>query len=445
MGAQMNLEWFKKKRVTVMGLGFHGGGVGMVEWLCKLGAEVTVTDFGDEHKLELSLARIRNLPVRLVLGRHEESDFVNADCVIRNPAIPNESPFLKLAKKHGVPVEMESSLFFRFCPTRNIVAVTGTKGKSSTTHMIAMLLNESGYPAKLAGNMGLSMVGLLDKITAEDWLVLELSSFQCEGFVNHQEEFRINGLGPKYAILTNLFEDHLNRYKDMFAYAAAKKLLFEIQNGSQVSIFRKNDLWREFFVEKLQSRVVLAEPEDNWPWTAEKYPHLGNVDLAWALAQELGISKEKFVEALNAFEPLAHRLEFVRNYNGVKFINDSTATNPTAAVRDVELLLKSNDRLVLIIGGNDKEMDFKDFVRIIEQNRIYYVLLQGTADKKLENLPAELSLGRYKLFNDAVRAAYTKAREFGGTVALVPGATSFNMFKDEFDRGDKFKKIVMEL
>lgn len=441
----MNLKWFEKKRVTVIGLGFHGGGVGMVEWLCKLGAEVTVTDFGDEQKLEASLARIRNLPVRLVLGRHEEQDFVKADCVIRNPAIPADSPFLKLAKAQGVPIEMESSLFLRFCPTRNIVAVTGTKGKSSTTHIIATLLNKMGYHARLAGNMGLSMVGLLEEISAEDWLVLELSSFQCEGFADHLEEFRMSGLGPKYAILTNLFEDHLNRYKDMPAYAAAKKLLFEIQNSSQVSIFRENDSWKEFFAEKLQSRVVLAGQEDNWPWITGKYPHPGNVDLVWALAQELGIGKEKFAETLNAFEPLAHRLEFVRNYNGVEFINDSTATNPTAAVSDVEFLLKSRNRIVLIIGGNDKEMDFKDFVRVIEQNGLNYVLLPGTADKKLEELPAELSLGAFTLFEDAVYAAYAKAKEFGGTVALVPGATSFNMFKDEFDRGDKFKKIVMAL
>lgn len=441
----MNLKWFEKKKVTVMGLGFHGGGVGMVEWLCNLGAQVTVTDFGDEQKLGASLAKIRNLPVRLVLGRHEEQDFVNADCVIRNPAVPAESPFLKTAKAHRVPIEMESSLFLRFCPTRNIVAVTGTKGKSSTTHIIAMLLNKVGYQAKLAGNMGLSMVGLLDRINAEDWLVLELSSFQCEGFADHRDEYRMNGLGPKYAILTNLFEDHLNRYRDMHAYATAKKLLFEIQNSSQVSIFRENDVWRDFFTQNLQSRVVLAGHEDNWPWDPVRYPHPGNVDLIWALAQELGVHKEKFVEVLNAFEPLAHRMEFVRSYNGVKFINDSTATNPTAAVRDVDVLLKSNDRMVLIIGGNDKEMDFKDFVRIIEHNRLHYVLLQGTADKKLEGLPADLSLGKFTLFEDAIHAAYAKAKEFDGTVALVPGATSFNMFKDEFDRGDKFKKIVMEL
>lgn len=437
----MDLNWFKGKRVTVMGLGFHGGGLGVTKWLCKLGALVTVTDFGTRDKMAESLTEVERLGVRLVLGRHDERDFVETDMVVRNPAIPHTSKYLQIAREHQIPIEMETSLFFRFSPTRKIIAITGTKGKTTTSHLMQHVLQTAGYSAKLAGNMGKSMVELIDLLTEDDWLVLELSSFQCEGFAPHILEFRANGFGPAYSILTNLFEDHLNRYRKMDEYALAKKQLFLCQNEKQVAVVRREEDWKEFFTDGLVSKVVMAEPTNLGIAT---YQHRVNIELVVATAKSIGIEESQIKKAFETFKPPAHRLELVRSLDGVDFYNDSTATNPTAAAAGIRQLAKNGRKLVAIIGGNDKNMDFGPLVEAVAETAAKYVLLEGTADEKLKQLPEQGNLGAFTDYAEAVKVAFLAAKP-GGIVSLSPGATSFNMFKDEFDRGDQFKAIVNSL
>lgn len=434
-------QWFQGKRVTVMGLGFHGGGLGVTRWLCELGAQVTVTDFGTEEKLKDSLLAIKDLPIKLVLGKHEERDFIETDLVVRNPAIPYTSPYLKIAQEHGVPIEMETSLFFRFSPTRNIIAITGTKGKTTTSHLMHHVLQTAGYAAKLAGNMGKSMVELIDQLTVEDWLVLELSSFQCEGFAPHIQEFREKGLGPKYGILTNLFEDHLNRYGTIDEYASAKKQLFLTQNAQQVTVLHQQDAWKEFFQRDLISKVLFAEVAG---LAISTYQHAANIDLVVAVAKDVGITEDVLNKAFSTFAPPAHRLELVREVDGVSFYNDSTATNPTAAASGIWELAKQGRAMVAIVGGNDKNMDFEPLIQAVKDTKSKYVLLEGTADEKLRSLPGNLKISAFTDYAEAVQAAFNAARP-NGIVTLSPGATSFNMFKDEFDRGDQFKAIVNSL
>ena len=177
-------------RVVVMGLGLHGGGVGVAQYLAAQGAAITVTDLRDEATLSPSLAALAGLPLRYVLGRHEEDDFRQADLVVRNPAVPLESPFLAVARAAGARIEMESSLFVRACPSKFVAGITGTKGKTTTTVLLSQMLAAAGHHVITAGNLRISMLSQLAEVTPESRVVLELSSWQLEAFVPHKPTVR---------------------------------------------------------------------------------------------------------------------------------------------------------------------------------------------------------------------------------------------------------------
>ena len=204
-------------RAVVMGLGLHGGGVGVAQYLAAQGAAVTVTDLRDEETLRPSLAELEGLPLRFVLGRHEEGDFQHADLVVRNPAVSLDSPYLALAREAGARIEMESSLFISACPSAFVAGITGTKGKTTTTVLLSQMLAAAGYDVITAGNLRVSMLSQLPAIGETTRVVLELSSWQLEAFVPH-------AYSPPLAVVTNVLPDHLNRYAGMDDYAAAKEI-----------------------------------------------------------------------------------------------------------------------------------------------------------------------------------------------------------------------------
>lgn len=438
---------FKGKRITVMGLGFHQGGEGVARFFAKRGAEVTVTDINPIEKMYGSVEALSDLPIRFVMGRHEERDFIDTDMVVRNPGVSHTSRFLQIAKDHGIPVEMESSLFFRLSPSRNIIAVTGTKGKSTTSTLAAYVCEKSGKKVHLMGNLVRSMLAELDFITPDSIVVLELSSYQCEGFAPFIGEFRSRGLGPLCSIFTNLYPDHLNRYSSMQEYAFAKKQLLLTQNGNQFSIINEENEWFNFFSKEIEPKVINYN-SDSLPSSINlkllgKHNRM-NAGAIYLMAKHLGLDMEVVADALTKFSGIEHRLEHVRSIDGVDFYNDTTATNPSAAVSGIKSISELNRNIVLIAGGNDKEMDFDELVALINHYRIDVVMLEGTADRKLSGIDKELIVGKYNDYTLAIKSAYYKART-NGIVLLSPGATSFNMFRDEFDRGHQFKKIVNNL
>jgi UDP-N-acetylmuramoylalanine--D-glutamate ligase len=224
------------KRVLVMGLGLHGGGLGVTRWLIGQGAEVTVTDLKTAEQLRPSVDALSGQPVSFVLGHHDAADFAAADLVIRNPGVPSQSPYLKIARDHGVPVEMEIGLFFRLCPAP-ILAITGTKGKTTVTSLTGAIIRRSRPDAIIAGNIAggsqqwhgdLPALELLPHICADTPVVLELSSWQLEGL-------SVNS-APHIAAVTNVLPDHLNRYASMADYAASKMLIFEHQGPSDTVV-----------------------------------------------------------------------------------------------------------------------------------------------------------------------------------------------------------------
>ncbi|MDQ3098489.1 MAG: UDP-N-acetylmuramoyl-L-alanine--D-glutamate ligase [bacterium] len=438
---------FKDKRITVMGLGFHKGGEGVARYLAEKGAIVTVTDINPEEKMYGAVEALRGLPIRFILGRHEESDFIDTDMVVRNPGVPHTSPYLRTAKDAGIPIEMESSLFFKLSPTRNIVAITGTKGKSTTAHLAAYVCEQAGKQVHLMGNLVKSMLAELDTISPDSIVVLELSSYQCEGFAPFIGEFRTHGLGPSFSILTNLYPDHLNRYSSMEEYAVAKKQLMMAQSANQITLLSKESEWSTFFSKEILPDITWYDTETiptGWKMRLLGSHNRLNAGAVLQMARKMDFDPSIIEKAVCEFSGVEHRLEFVKSLEGVDFYNDTTATNPTAAKEGIKTIQDLNRKIVLLAGGNDKNMDFTDFVALINIAGIRTVLLQGSADAKLKAINPKLIVGSFADYSEAIRSAYQEAKP-AGVVLLSPGATSFNMFRDEFDRGRQFKEIVNSL
>jgi UDP-N-acetylmuramoylalanine--D-glutamate ligase len=275
---------------------------------------------------------------------------------------------------------------------------------------------------------------------------LELSSYQCEGFEPFIDEFRKNSLGPIFSVITNLYPDHLNRYGTMEAYAAAKKNLLLIQTDVQVALLNKENDWTDFFAKDILSTIVYYD-ENSLPGDI-KLLLLGdhnriNAGAMYLLAKKMNLDSMAIKKALESFPGVEHRLEFVRTVDSVDFYNDSTATNPDAALVGIRTISELGKKIVLIAGGNDKNMVYDALIDEINKRGLKTAILAGTADQYFKQIKPELQLGFYSDFEEAISAAYKEAGE--GIVLLSPGATSFNIFRDEFDRGRQFKEIVHSL
>jgi UDP-N-acetylmuramoylalanine--D-glutamate ligase len=499
------------KRALVMGLGIHGGGLGVARFLADQGAIVTITDMRGPEQLQPSLDALAGLPISYVLGQHRDADFRNADLVIRNPGVPRESRYLQIARAHGAAIEMEMTLFFRLCPGP-ILGITGTKGKTTTTLLTAAMLREQYPDTVAAGNLRVSALEALPRITAGTPVVLELSSWQLEGLGEAK-------LSPRYACYLNLYPDHLDRYGSMRAYAEAKEQIFLHQRETDVAVFNSRVLaysdaytnrehaWK-FWEARGRKFWFLGRPTDNreylnpgqhcseqdafigWDedilrsatwhpgnhrqdWTEEAIctkadvilpgaHNLENIAAAAALARAFGIANASIRNAIRNFTGVEHRLEFVRELGGVRYVNDTAATAPEAAIA----ALRSFERpIVLIAGGADKNLPFDELAREIALRAKAVVLLQGTATPKLIEALQTIEDGRRTIedssqpsivhrpspivgpFEDFA-AAITTARQLaapGDLVLLSPGCASFGMFRNEFHRGEEFRRIVTQL
>ena len=456
----------KNKRMLVFGLGVHGGGLGVARWLVKQGARVTVTDLKRAEELQSSLDALRGLPIEYVLGEHREQDFLNADLIVRNPAVPRESKWLQFAREHNIPIEMEMSLFVERLPrgSAQVIGITGTKGKTTTTLMTGAILKRANPKTVVAGNLRISALELLDQIDAETPAVLELSSWQLEAFAPRE-------ISPHIAAITNISPDHLNRYRDLDDYADAKAVIFRYQQPGDYSVlnFENKILTRlaaRGFGKVVWTSATRALKEGAyregstliWQWrgAAQKIMNardlrvagqhnIANALTAIALASVWGASPEQIADALREFRGVEHRQEFVREIGGVRYINDTTATAPAAAIVAIETFAPSAAGIVLIAGGADKSLDFAEMARVIAEKVRAVILLEGSATDKLASaLPKEIVVGRFDDLQCAVEHAQEIARQ-GEIVLLSPGCASFGMFANEFERGTKFKEIVSQL
>jgi UDP-N-acetylmuramoylalanine--D-glutamate ligase len=457
------IEDLRGRKATVMGLGLNGGGLACARFLAECGASVTVTDMKDEAALADSIAALDCLPIRYVLGRHDLDDFTNADLVVKNPAVRPDSPYILAAKA----VETDISLFLRFVASP-IIAVTGSKGKSSVSSAIYHVLSSSGKTAFLGGNITVSPLSFLSLCSPETPVVLELSSWQLAD---------MRGLGvlkPRVAVLTSIMPDHMNRYGSMEEYVADKRLIYADQDRDCYTICNHEDPWGRSFasetrgvvlwysdealdlpgawIEAGPSRRGLYSPSGDAALAEEILPssllvpgeHQRKNLLAAALAcRAFGVEAACTASSLATFPGVEHRLERFAEKNGISWYNDSAATIPQA----VDAALNSfKDPVVLITGGTDKNIDFEP-VRDVYAKAKIIILLAGTGTEKLKPILEQDGipfLGPFDNLSSAVSQAIAVARA-GDTVLLSPGCASFGMFLHEFDRGRKFKETVRDL
>ncbi len=446
-----------------MGLGLHGGGLGIAKWLASQGAILIVTDLKTKKELASSLKELKKFKnIKYILGRHRKEDFKRADLIIKNPGIFNSSPYLAAARQAGVPIETDIGLFFNFCPAP-IIGITGTRGKSTTTALLGEIFEAIDKNTMVAGNIRRSPFDNLRKIAKNTPVVLELSSWQLEGLVTVKKS-------PHLAIITNVMPDHLNRYRGLKDYIAAKKLIFQYQQQNDFVILnRDNKITQQLGRSVLSQRYWFSKKyfsEENGSFVKNgriifralgkeslvirikdlrlKGEHnLENVLAAVTAAKIYGLPDKKIIKVLKKFKGLPDRQELIAVKKGISYYNDTTATTPEGTIAALKLLAKKKN-VILIAGGADKKLDFKKLGRIIPQKIKALVLLEGTATDKLfkavknkKNLPVT----RVKSMTDALGVAQSFAKK-GEIILLSPAAASFGMFVNEFDRGEQFKKLV---
>jgi len=461
-------------RVTIMGLGINGGGLASARFFARRGARVTVTDLRSEKVLGPAMEELREFPVRYVLERHEEEDFSSAELVIKNPAVAPSSPYLQAARERGVPVETDLSVFFSLA--RNpVLAVTGSKGKSTTASAVAFALSRAEPRTRLGGNITVSPLSFLDDLAPDAPVVLELSSWQLG-------DLRGRGLlKPAVSGFTVVLPDHLDKYPGMREYVEDKKVIFLEQEPGQCAVFNRDDPWQQDFPRQTRARPFFftsaALPADCcgawWDGSAGlarlqpggitcqilgdailRGSHNRQNLLCGGLMLALyGLPVETVRDGLAKFPGVEHRLELVGSWAGISFFNDSAATIPQATVAAVKAL---DGPLVLITGGTDKNIDFSPLREVLAEPRAI-VLLAGTGTDKILGLLREQGTGYegpYESLAPAVEKAVSLARALRSrepaeaedtSVLFSPGCTSFGMFLNEFDRGRKFKAAVREL
>jgi len=432
----MPKQLFKNKKVLIMGLGLHGGGAGSAKFFCLQGADVLVTDLKTKEQLEESLEKLKRFKIKYALGGHKEADFVWADLIIRNPDVPSTSPYLEIARKNNIPIETDISLFFKLSKAF-IIGVTGTKGKSTTASLIYYLLKAKYKKVFLAGNIGISPLELLPKIKKGDKVVLELSSFELEGLTQ----------SPNIAVLTNIMPDHLNRYGSMAEYIESKKIIFKYQKKGDVLILNNDDPVVREFAKELSSKVCffskIIKP-DSFKLFGDH--NLSNLSASIEVAKLLKVSPKVIEKSLKSFRGVPNRQEFIKEINGVKYINDTTATMPDALIQALRTFKRN--RIILIAGGQNKGLRYNELAREILNSVYRIVLLPGTASeeikKELSELNSSVGITPVNSMEEAVKKA-SLLGEKGDIVLLSPGAASFNLFKNEFDRGDQFVKFVKKL
>jgi UDP-N-acetylmuramoylalanine--D-glutamate ligase len=456
------IEFFnlKSKRVTVMGLGRFGGGVGAVKFLVDRGARVTVTDLLDEADLADSLAALDGYGLHsLHLGRHREEDFSDADLVVVSPAVPPDNRYVEIARHHGVPMTGETSLFWRFNRGR-IIGVTGTNGKSTTAVMVHAMLNAAGFNGWLGGNIGRSLLPEVDSIAPDDWVVLELSSFQLHDLDSLPSS-------PNVAIVTNFVPNHLDWHGSVDEYCRAKQAILRWQTPEGLSVLNQDDDhvagWTTYGKRLWFGTADLGGPgmfpaaggmlfrdgdrERTFPladWLQLPGRHnLQNAMAAACAAVAIGVPDSAIKEGLATVVPLPHRLEQVAEINGRRFFNDSLATTPESVV---VALAAFADPVILMAGGYDKQVDLSLMADAIAERTKGVALMGQTAADLGELLakrcPSHL-MRECRSFDEAFGWACSLSSP-GDVVLLSPGCASYDWFPNFAARGERFAELVKD-
>jgi UDP-N-acetylmuramoylalanine--D-glutamate ligase len=466
----------KGKKILLMGLGILGGGVATAKWLVSKGAKLTITDLRSEEYLKPSIAKLSKIKNKIlfVLKEHREKDFLENEIIVVNPDVPIISPFLEIARKNGKQIENELTLFYKFCPSRNIIAVTGTRGKTTTANWIWHFIKKTKPNSLITGNSPEKpLLDILNKVKKNTLIVIEEPSFLLENLSDNN--------APYVAAITNLYRDHINRHGTMEGYALAKANIFKNQNKNDFLILNYNNEWTSFFLKQNPVSKVLLFSSSELPKSKEgifvnkkmeviirlkdREEKIAQIDnfvashgihnlenlLIACLTSFISNNFPKNInKAIATLPQIKFREEKIYEDKFLEIYNDSAATSPEASISAMQRFGNGKNNLMLISGGTDKELEFKNWAKNVKRFIVpgNLILLEGSATEKMKKLLGNYEFEEYDSLEECLDKALVKAKkskEKKTTVVFSPASKSFEKFKNEFDRGEKFNLIFKKL
>lgn len=448
----------KDKKVLVVGMGKSG--IAATQALLKLEAVVSVNDSKSEDHIDSHFVQyLKNKNVACYLGK-DPQDMEQFDMLVLSPGVPLELPFIKEAKEKGVEIVGELEIAYRV-GSGKYVAITGTNGKTTTTTLVGKIFKDAGRWTYVVGNIGVAVISKSLEAKAEDWLITETSSFQLE---------TIKSFRPVISALLNITPDHLDRHKSLENYAEAKALIFKNQEAQDFFIVNYDDAQCMRLAKKCKATVVPFSRKEELTFGCYakegrifiknqrgnkievcgieelQIPgthNLENALAAVAICYFSGIEETIIAKSLREFQGVEHRLEFVGEIDGIRFVNDSKGTNPDASIKAIEAM---NGGVVLIAGGYDKASDFREFVKAFS-GKVKHMVLLGETAGKIKAAAESIGFTTMTLAKDmdeCVKVAY-KLAEPGDTVLLSPACASWDMYTCFEQRGEHFKNCVRML
>lgn len=441
------------RRVTVMGVGLFGGGAATCRFLARRGARLVVTDLRSEQELAPTLAELRELDLELVLGRHEPRHFTDMDLVVANPAVPPRSEFLELARARSVPVTSELALFLENA-CAELFAITGTQGKSTTCHVLHELLGGDRAGVHLGGNIGNSLLDVVDELAPADRCVLEVSSYQLEALAL-EGVTRVPTLAA--VAITNILSDHLERHGTQEEYARAKRHLLELARAGGLAVvpdgsglethgLRRlafstggpSDLDCEEGAFRLGGRALAPLDALTLPGS---FQH-ANALVALGLAAEAGVPPSDLAARLARVRGLPHRAEELGTFAGLRVVDNGVSTTPDSTIS----VLRSLDGPVrLLIGGQAKRLDYDELAREARARDVHAIAFGRAAGFLAERFAAErATCAAVATLEDAVALAFRRPRP-GETLCFSPACASFDAYSNFRARALAFRRAVASL
>lgn len=444
-------QYVKGKNITVIGIGVSN--LPLIKYLAKYGAKVKACDKRSKEDLGEVYDELLNMGVDFSLGENYLSDIMG-EIIFKTPGMRYDVPELLKAKENGAYITSEMEVFFDVCPSR-IIAVTGSDGKTTTTTLISEMMKAQGYTTWLGGNIGNPLLTLTEEMKPEDWVILELSSFQLHTMKK----------SPDIAVITNITPNHLDMHKDYQEYIDAKKNIMLYQNSSDVLVVNAdNDVTKSVGKEAkgilkcfsrtqntyvhLEGDMIIRNAEDVLDTKDIKIPGMHNVEnYMTAIAAVDGlVDDDKIQKVAKEFGGVEHRIELVRTLDGVRYYNSSIDSSPNRTINTLKVFPQ---KVILVAGGKDKGIPYDEIGLPIVEHVKSLILIGATSDKIEEAVKAtgranELEIVRKNTYEEVVAYARAIAKE-GDVVLLSSASTSFDMFRNFMERGNLFKKLVNEL
>jgi UDP-N-acetylmuramoylalanine--D-glutamate ligase len=448
------------KRVLVLGAARQG--LALARWLSLHGARVTLSDMRGEEELRLARESLAEYPIQWALGGHPLELLDATDVLCLSGGVPLTLPIVVEASRRGIPLSNDSQIFMEAVPCRTI-GITGSAGKTTTTTLVGNMAKSAfGARAYVGGNIGDPLINYVDGMQADDLAILEFSSFQLDQMT----------ISPNVAAILNITPNHLDRHGSMETYTAAKARILEFQSNRDAAILGRDDKGAWSLRNKVHGKLYtfsLDELDEGLNGTylqdgllnlrdgdaylplilREKIGLRGdhnvlNVLAAFAIGHASGFPLDAMLEAVEEFRGVPHRLELVREMDGVRWYNDSIATAPERAIAAIRAF---EEPIVLLLGGRDKDLPWEELLQLVRE-RVDHLVLFGEAAEKIQKAAESVGLDVTLMRTDGLREAIRRAAEVaesGDVVLLSPGGTSFDEFKDFEERGERFREWVQEL